>query len=164
MKKILKVVKKKTKSKSVKNRGKKTVASPSELKGKEKSKANLAPPWEKGQSGNPGGRPPGKSTTALRREDLKRLAKDVPYAKKLCTELGLKSSKATIGDVLAAVANQKAMEEAQYYRENLNRDEGKTPDRLITAEVGPLDDFDDDKLDQIINAGRNRTNAQKEPE
>lgn len=162
MKKIKKV-KKVIKKKSVKNRGKKTVPSPSELKGKEKSKANLAPPWKKGQSGNPGGRPAGKSTTALRHEDLKRLAKDVPYAKALCKAVGLKPSKATIGDVLAAVANQKAMEEAQYYKENISRDEGKLIDRVITTETGPLADLDQNKLDQIINAGRNRTNTQKEP-
>ena len=146
----------KSKSKSKSKPKSKSIAT-KELSKAERHARQIAhlKPWKPGQSGNPGGRPKGSSITALRRLDLKRLAKTAPYAKKLAIALGLKPGKATIGDVLAARANQKAMEEASYYRENLNRDEGKIPDKLIGAvETGPLSQLDEETLERIIGTGK----------
>lgn len=128
-----------------------------------KSNKNLKPPWKKGcPSPNPGGRVKGSSTTALRHQDMKRLCKGIPYAVKYCRLVKLDPKKTTIGELIAAVANFKALEDAPYYRENLNRDEGKTPDKIITADAGPLSEMDEDTLNRIIGAGGGSDNGDED--
>lgn len=106
--------------------------------------------WKPGQSGNPSGRAKGPGITALRQKDALRPAKDVPYAEKLCRELGLDPEASTIGDLAAAAANYHSiMGVVGYYKENLERDEGKVPDVLLENPLSALFDLSDDQLEAL---------------
>jgi hypothetical protein len=105
--------------------------------------------FKPGQSGNPNGRPKGPQITTLRQKDFQRLAKDVPYAEGACKELGLDPKTATLGEVAAAAANMQALiGNSNYYRENLNRDEGKVPDVVLDGNrlEGLMSHLDDKAL------------------
>lgn len=119
--------------------------------------------WKPGQSGNPGGRPKGPSITTLRQRDFMRPCSEVPYAADACTQVGLDPETATLGDLAAAMANMHGlMGNAFYYRENLNRDEGKVPDVVIgESNLGALmDHLDDENLaklaDQLPNGAKGK--------
>lgn len=76
---------------------------------------NLMPPWKKGQSGNPGGRPKSQVMTA----DLKALALTAPDGKSL-------------SEAMAKKAFQMALKgNFQFWNAIMDRIDGKVPDEFV---------------------------------
>lgn len=106
---------------------------------------NLRPPWAKGRSGNPRGRPKTKPLTdALRKQlgkrvmadDLEKIQKAVP---RLLDVLG---KRPTYADLLAWRMLQQSMSGNMHAaRVVLDRIEGRVPKDVINDDIGQLDEL-----------------------
>ncbi|HYE21210.1 MAG TPA: DUF5681 domain-containing protein [Tepidisphaeraceae bacterium] len=97
----------------------------------DKSLANLRPPFPKGKSGNPGGRPKGESLTATLRRVLE--------------EVDPKHPDATMGERLVRMVVKHAKRgNAAIIKEIIERVDGKIPDKLeVETRVMIVDDLND---------------------
>lgn len=107
---------------------------PTTAAGKKRSLANLKPPWEKGVSANPNGRPKGSSLSTLLKMMCDAPAKSMPSVMAAAKEYGLvMTGTTTIGDVLNQIVVLGAMSGNDKKLELLfERVEGKVTQKIET--------------------------------
>jgi hypothetical protein len=126
--------------------------------GKKQSLAELGKPyrWQKGQSGNPNGRPKGQRPVAEQfKKQFDMPATILAPVKKRAEDLGIDPRTATIGDVFALSILADAIEgKDTMAKEVINRIDGKVPDiiknEIINEAKASLDNLTDEQLRAML--------------
>jgi hypothetical protein len=102
--------------------------------GKNKGLGNLRAPWKPGESGNPAGRPKKENClTSVLKAELSQVPDQLPNSKP-------NSAKLTWAQILGAQAIQQAAKgNSPYYKEILDRVEGKVTEKheVVMETIGP---------------------------
>lgn len=107
--------------------------------------------WQKGQSGNPKGRPAKeKCLSFYLRDYMGKKASSIKILGQFAVTLGMDPDKVTVGEVIATNMFVQALGDASVLRELFNRLEGKVPDK-IQATIHPMSDYTRDELTRIAN-------------